>query len=62
MCGIAGIMFKHIREGQNRSTGQALIDMLDDAGYLTGDLDEVAVRLGINTAEVESVLTTARGC
>jgi glutamate synthase domain-containing protein 1 len=29
MCGIAGIMFKYIRDGQNRSAGQALIDMLD---------------------------------
>ncbi len=27
MCGIAGIMFKHVREG--RETGKALIDMLD---------------------------------
>ena len=29
MCGIAGIMFKHIVEGRNLTTGQALVDMLD---------------------------------
>jgi glutamate synthase domain-containing protein 1 len=29
MCGIAGIMLKHVRDMGNRTTGQALIDMLD---------------------------------
>ncbi len=29
MCGIAGILYKSLAEGRNRTTGQALIDMLD---------------------------------
>jgi RNA polymerase sigma-54 factor len=36
--------------------GRALIDALDEAGYLTGALDELADRLGAPPARVESVL------
>ncbi len=36
--------------------GRALIDALDDAGYLTGSLAELAQRLGASLARVESVL------
>jgi RNA polymerase sigma-54 factor len=37
--------------------GRALIDALDDAGYLTGSLIELSDRLGAPLARVESVLT-----
>ena len=36
--------------------GQHLIDLVDEAGYLTGDLEAVAERLGAPLAEVEAVL------
>jgi RNA polymerase sigma-54 factor len=36
--------------------GQYLINMVDEAGYLTGDLDTVAAKLGAPRAEVEAVL------
>jgi RNA polymerase sigma-54 factor len=35
---------------------RALIDALDEAGYLTGSVDELAARLGAPLARVESVL------
>ena len=39
-----------------RMIGAALIDALDEAGYLTGSLDDIAARLGTTTAAVEAVL------
>ena len=39
----------------------ALIDMVDEGGYLRGDLAEVADRLGVERARVESVLTVCHG-
>ena len=39
----------------------ALIDMVDEGGYLRGDLVEVADRLGVAPARVESVLTVCHG-
>jgi RNA polymerase sigma-54 factor len=39
----------------------ALIDMVDEGGYLRGDLAEVADRLGVEPARVESVLTVCHG-
>jgi RNA polymerase sigma-54 factor len=39
-----------------RMIGQYLIDMVDDAGYLTGDLDTVADKLGARRSDVELVL------
>ncbi|MGH6991153.1 MAG: RNA polymerase factor sigma-54, partial [Stellaceae bacterium] len=39
-----------------RMIGRYLIDMVDDAGYLAGDLDTVAEKLGAPMAEVEAVL------
>jgi len=41
-----------------RMIGQYLIDMVDDAGYLTGDTASVAEKLGAPLAEVEAVLAT----
>jgi RNA polymerase sigma-54 factor len=39
-----------------RMIGQYLIDMVDEAGYLTGDLDTVADKLGARSSDVELVL------
>jgi RNA polymerase sigma-54 factor len=39
-----------------RMIGQYLIDMVDEAGYLTGDLDTVADKLGARRSDVELVL------
>jgi len=39
-----------------RMIGQYLIDMVDEAGYLTGDLETVADKLGARLSDVELVL------
>jgi RNA polymerase sigma-54 factor len=39
-----------------RIIGQYLIDMVDEAGYLTGDLETVADKLGARRSDVELVL------
>jgi len=39
-----------------RMIGQYLIDMVDEAGYLTGDLETVAGKLGARRSDVELVL------
>jgi RNA polymerase sigma-54 factor len=39
-----------------RMIGQYLIDMVDEAGYLTGDLESVAEKLGARRSDVELVL------
>lgn len=44
-----------------RMIGQYLIDMVDEAGYLGGDLETVAEKLGAPVAEVESVLAKLQG-
>ncbi len=45
-----------ISDPARRMIGQYLVDMVDEAGYLTGDLDSVAEKLGARRAEVEAVL------
>ncbi len=45
-----------ISDPAGRMIGQYLIDMMDEAGYLTGDLDAVADKLGAPRADVEAVL------
>ncbi len=40
-----------------RMIGQYLIDLVDEAGYLTGDIAHVAEKLGAAPADVEAVLT-----
>ncbi|MFX9020022.1 hypothetical protein ABTN35_20455, partial [Acinetobacter baumannii] len=37
--------------------GQHLIDLVDDAGYLTSDLAGIAERLGTEVAHIERVLS-----
>jgi RNA polymerase sigma-54 factor len=41
-----------------RLIGQYLIDLVDEAGYLTGDLAHVADKLGARPADVEAMLAT----
>ncbi len=45
-----------ITDPARRMIGQYLIDMVDEAGYLNGDLQAVAEKLGAPVAEVEAVL------
>jgi RNA polymerase sigma-54 factor len=40
----------------DRMIGQYLIDMVDEAGYLSGELDTIAEKLGTTPARVEAVL------
>ncbi len=45
-----------LAEPSRRMIGQHLIDLLDEAGYLSADLAAVAAKLGTSVAEVEAVL------
>ena len=45
-----------IADPVRRMIGQHLIDLIDEAGYLTGDCSTVAEKLGAPLAEVEAVL------
>jgi RNA polymerase sigma-54 factor len=45
-----------ITDPARRMIGQYLIDLVDDAGYLTSDLATVAEKLGASLADVEAVL------
>jgi RNA polymerase sigma-54 factor len=53
---LAEQMVLAIHDPARRMIGQYLIDMVDEAGYLTGDLAAVADKLGAPFAEVEAVL------
>jgi RNA polymerase sigma-54 factor len=44
-----------------RMIGQYLIDLVDEAGYLGGDLDTVAEKLGTSVEEIEAVLGILQG-
>src|SRR5262245_47955744 len=44
-----------------RIIGQHLIDLVDEAGYLTGDCSAVAEKLGAPVAEVEATLRVLQG-
>jgi RNA polymerase sigma-54 factor len=46
-----------ISDPARRMIGKYLIDMVDEAGYLTGDFDSIAEKLGAPRAEIEAVLT-----
>ncbi|HVG51793.1 MAG TPA: RNA polymerase sigma-54 factor, partial [Xanthobacteraceae bacterium] len=45
-----------IADPRRRFIGEYLIDMVDEAGYIAGDISEVADKLGAPLAEVEAVL------
>ena len=55
---LAAQMTLAVLDPVRRMIGQYLIDMVDDAGYLTGDTASVAEKLGAPLAEVEAVLAT----
>jgi RNA polymerase sigma-54 factor len=42
----------------DRLVAQALVDQLDEAGYLQGDIEDIAVRLGKRMQEVEDILAS----
>jgi RNA polymerase sigma-54 factor len=48
--------------GPDRLIGLHLIDLVNEAGYLTGDLEEIAIRLGCSLARVEAVLARLQQC
>jgi len=50
-----------ISDPGERLIGVHLIDSLDEAGYVTGDLAALAETLGCNLAHVEAVLKTVQG-
>jgi RNA polymerase sigma-54 factor len=47
-----------ITDPPRRMIGQYLIDLVDEAGYLSGDLAAAAEKLGTGVAEIEAVLAT----
>jgi RNA polymerase sigma-54 factor len=53
---LAAQMSVSISDPVRRLIGQHLIDLVDDAGYLTGDLNDVAEKLGAPVTEIEAVL------
>jgi RNA polymerase sigma-54 factor len=58
---LAGQLALAISDPVRRMIGQFLIDMVDEAGYLTGDLSTVVEKLGAPMAEVEAVLAVVQG-
>jgi len=46
-----------IADPVRRMIGRHLIDLVDEAGYLTGDLEAVADRLGAPQSEIEAVIS-----
>jgi RNA polymerase sigma-54 factor len=50
-----------IADPVRRMIGQYLIDLVDDTGYLTGDLALVGERLGAHPSEIEAVLAVLQG-
>ena len=58
---LAGQLALAIVDPARRMIGQYLIDMVDEAGYLIGDLPSVAEKLGAPLAEVEAVLNIVQG-
>ena len=50
-----------ISDPARRMIGKYLIDMVDEAGYISGDFDGVAEKLGAPRQEVEAVLAILQG-
>jgi RNA polymerase sigma-54 factor len=50
-----------VADPARRMIGQYLIDLVDEAGYLAGDLALAAERLGTSPAEIEAVLAILQG-
>ena len=47
-----------VEKPAQRMIGQYLIDLVDEAGYISGDLDAAAEKLGTSVTEIEAVLRT----
>jgi RNA polymerase sigma-54 factor len=47
-----------VSDPARRMIGQYLVDLVDEAGYLAGDLSSVGEKLGAPVAEIEAVLAT----
>jgi len=58
---LAGQLALAIHDPVRRMIGQYLVDMVDEAGYLTGDLASVSDKLGAPLAEIEAVLGILQG-
>lgn len=58
---LAGQLSLAITNPARRMIGQHLIDMVDETGYLIGDLQAVADTLGTSLQEVEDVLRVLQG-
>ena len=58
---LAGQLALSIADPARRMIGQYLIDLIDEAGYLNGELAAVAEKLGAPLGEVESVLAILQG-
>lgn len=50
------------RDPAERLIARALIDSLNEAGYLATELDAIAAQLGADLAQVEAVLEQVQGC
>jgi len=50
-----------VADPAQRMIGQYLIDLVDEAGYLVGDLAAVAEKLGTGVKEIEAVLAILQG-
>ncbi|MEM7021874.1 MAG: RNA polymerase factor sigma-54 [Pseudomonadota bacterium] len=48
--------------GPERVIGLHLIEQVNESGYLTGDLDDIAIRLGCPLTQVEAVLDRLQQC
>jgi RNA polymerase sigma-54 factor len=57
---LMGQLGADLADAQDRSIGQALIEALDEGGYLTLEPAEIARRLGLEARRVEPVLTRLR--
>src|SRR5476651_302991 len=53
---LANQMALAISDPAGRMIGRYLVDMVDETGYLSGDLDTVAEKLGAKRSDVEAVL------
>jgi RNA polymerase sigma-54 factor len=58
---LAGQLALAVSDPARRMIGQYLIDLVDEAGYLVGDLAVVGEKLGAPLPAVESVLTILQG-
>jgi RNA polymerase sigma-54 factor len=58
---LAEQLFLAVADPARRMIGQYLIDLVDESGYLSGDLAVVAEKLGTSGAEVGAVLSILQG-